>query len=155
MKIDLNLIETEYNINLDDYTKLILTKNNNFESVDECKPVNYIIEDDNLYTYNNYIVLFINTRPPGLVETPPKIIVSALDKDGDVFATDVNLKYFSNHIKVYSEIKNTLEELNAKYLQSLTPEVIKFIIDTILPRYMTKNFTRAETLENKYDTTDF
>lgn len=155
MKINLKQIEKDYNIDVDDYMKFIITHRAS-ESIDECDPINYKMDNGNVYIPNNFILILFHARPARFVEQPPKIILAAYDEEGNTVTGKVCLKAFRNECEVWRAIKNTLQIMDAKYTEKVTPEVIKDII-LQLPCGITKGFFEKDfdKLEKEFDRIDF
>lgn len=153
MKISLSKIEEDYNIDVDDYMKFIIT-HKCYESIDECEPVSYKIEEDNLYIPNNFILLMFHARPAEMVEQPPKIIIGAYT-DGDYVATaKICLDAFKNKDEVWRAIKNVLQSIDAKYPEKVTRDIIRHIISE-LPLGITKSFVEEDKLAKEFDRVDY
>lgn len=153
MKINLNKIEEDYNINVDDYVKFIIT-HRCFESIDECEPISYKKDGDKLYIPNNFILLLIHARPSQMVEQPPKIILAAYDEEGNTVTGKVCLKAFRDKYEVWRAIKNTLQDMDAKYTERVTKELIGEII-LQLPCGITRNFFEKDSTEREFDRVDY
>ena len=153
MKISLSKIEEDYNINVDDYLKFIIT-HRCYESIDECEPVSYKIEEDNLYIPNNFILLMFHARPAELVEQPPKIILGAYTEGGYTATAKVCLDAFKNKDEVWKAIKNTLQGMDAKYPDRVTRDLIRHIISE-LPLGISKGFIEEDKLAKEFDRVDY
>ena len=153
MKINLNQLEEDFNIDVDDYLKFIIT-HRCYESIDECEPVSYEIKDGNLYIPNNFILLMFHARPARLVEQPPKIIIGAYTNGDYTATTKLCLSAFKNKDEVWRAIKNALQDMDAKYPEKVTRELIRHIIGE-LPLEITKGFVEEDSLAKKFDRVDF
>lgn len=129
MKIDLDKICDTFDVDLNEYMKFIVT-NIYWESIDECKPITYELQDNKLYIPNNFFFIAFHARPASKIEKPTKIIIGGKNEYGNIFVikTEIDLTKYYNTEFIYNIIKEQIDIANAKYPDTITPYKIKEII---------------------------
>ena len=75
--------------------------------------------------------------------------------DGDYVATaKICLNAFKNKDEVWRAIKNVLQEIDAKYPEKVTRDIIRHIISE-LPLGITKGFVEEDKLAKEFDRVDY
>ena len=128
MKINLRKIEDNFNIDLDEYSKFIVT-NIYWESIDECEPVTYKIKDNYLYIPNNFFFIAFNSKPASKVLKPVKTIIAGKNTKGNVFIVQTELDIDKDYTYgIYEKISEVINIADAKYSYTITPYKIEHII---------------------------
>ena len=163
MKIDLRKIEDNFNIDLDEYSKFIVT-NIYWESIDECEPVTYKIKGNYLYIPNNFFFIAFNSKPASKVLKPVKTIIVGKNTKGYVFIVQTELNIDKDYTYgIYEKINEVINIADAKYSDMITAYKIEHIIFQLpiglLDGYKENNidsddYEKDET-ENDYDTEVF
>lgn len=152
MKIDLDKICDTFDIDLDEYMKFIIT-NIYWESIDECKPITYKLQDNKLYIPNNFFFIAFHARPASKIEKPTKIIIGGKKDCNNLFFIQAEIdltKYYNNIDFIYNFIKEQINIANAKYPDTITPYKIKEIIYQ-LPLGLMIHDNEEDDIEDDFD----